>query len=151
MARKNNSSAKVKKAEPKLMHTYIINDEQGDSLVSEHFDHVIKLSLKLKSEQGRKRLLGLIDEKSRVMTIRRKRDKHLHYKTNSYGFNHFILDNAKLFDDVLLIDDCGAYLIPRKYILEEGKFMNFKNNGGFELQIFLSLDLIEDFTTKPKF
>jgi hypothetical protein len=61
------------------------------------------------------------------------------------------LDNAKLFDDVLLIDDSGAYLIPRKYILEEGKFMNFKNNGGFELQIFLSLDLIEDFTTKPKF
>ena len=137
----------------KLLHTYIIKDEDGngDLLVAEHFEGVIKMSLKLQSEQGRKRLIGVIDEKERVMTIRRKRGKHLHYMSNSYGFNHFILDKAKLFDDVLLYDDYGAYRIPRKYILENGKFMNFKNNGGFELQIFLSLDLITEFTTKPKF
>jgi hypothetical protein len=147
------TKSKTLKVKPKLLHTYVIKDESGngDLLIAEHFESVIKMSLKLESEQGRKRLIGVIDEKERVMTIRRKRSKHLHYMSNSYGFNHFILDKAKLFDDVLLYDDYGAYRIPRKYILENGKFMNFKNNGGFELQIFLSLDLITEFTTKPKF
>lgn len=147
------TKSKTSKLQPKLLHTYIIKDEggNGDLLIAEHFESVIKMSLKLQSEQGRKRLIGVIDEKERVMTIRRKRSKHLHYMSNSYGFNHFILDKAKLFDDVLLYDEFGAYRIPRKYILENGKFMNYKYNGGFELQIFLSLELITEFTTKPKF
>lgn len=93
---------------------------------------------------GGKRLVGELLEGQRVLRVTRKRGKHLLRKANAYGFNHFILSNAKKFDTVLLVDDFGAYRIPRQYILEHGEFLWFKEQG-FEKQIFLTLDKIIDF------
>jgi hypothetical protein len=88
--------------------------------------------------------------KHRQLEVMRERSKHLFRKFNAYGFNHHILANATLFDHVLLKEDNGVYNVPKEVILEKGKFMNFKNHGGFELQIFLPLDEIEKYkTTSP--
>ena len=98
--------------------------------------------LKLASETKTRRI-GLINSKNQLY-IKRKRIIHLHYKSDSYGFNHYIIDNAKKFSSVLLIDERGRYLIPNRVILDEGKFLYFKQEG-FERQIFLSLDIINQY------
>lgn len=85
--------------------------------------------------------------KYRQLEVMRERSKHLFRKFNAYGFNHYILANATLFDHVLLKEDNGVYKVPKEVILEKGKFMNFKNHGGFELQIFLPLNEIEKHKT----
>lgn len=119
----------------------IIPDGDGNEI--RVFDKT--LSLKLKSER-RSRRIGVINSK-RQLYIQRKRDRHLHYKSKSYGFNFSIINAAKKFDSVLLSDEKGRYLIPNKIILEEGKFLYFKQLG-FEKQIFLSLEIINNYKLK---
>ena len=99
------------------------------------------ISIKLKSE-SRKREIGVINPQERYFAVNRIREKHLFRKNNSYGFNHYILQNAKKFDKIKLSDDFGTWLIPIKLILEKGSFLHFNKNG-FELQIFLPLDVIQ--------
>jgi hypothetical protein len=98
------------------------------------------ISIKLKSE-ARTREIGVINPKEKYFVVNRIREKHLFRKNNSYGFNHYILTNAKKFDTIKLSDDFGTWLIPIKLILEKGSFLHF-NKDGFELQIFLPLDII---------
>ena len=115
----------------------IIPDKFGNSIIVEN--NII--SLKLKSE-SRKREIGVINPQERYFAVNRIREKHLFRKNNSYGFNHYILQNAKKFDKIKLSDDFGTWLIPIKLILEKGSFLHFNKNG-FELQIFLPLDVIQ--------
>ena len=116
----------------------IIPDKFGNSIIV--LENII--SLQLKSEK-RKREIGVINFKEKYLSVNRIRDKHLFRKNNSYGFNHYILSNAKKFDKIMLSDDYGTWLIPIKLILEKGSFLHF-NNEGFELQIFLPLDVIKN-------
>jgi hypothetical protein len=122
---------------PKSSDT-IISDNFGNNIVIS--DGGKNISLKLKAE-NKKREIGTINLEERYLEVKRIKAKHLFRKTNSYGFNHYILSNAKKFDKVMLSDDDGRWLIPIKLILEKGHFLHFKNDG-FELQIFLSLDII---------
>jgi hypothetical protein len=127
----------------------IQTDDFGNKIIIIKKGHNITLSLRLSTE-NRKRLIGNISTLYGTMTVRRVRKKHLHEKSNSYGFNHHILDNAKQFKYIRLCETKNEYLIPKEYILENGKFMYYKGQG-FERQIFVSLDELEQFMVEPKF
>jgi len=131
-----------------MSQVFIIKDEVGNIIESTHKVHIATLRLKLASEKHY-RSIGSINMKYRQLEVVRERSKHLFRKFNAYGFNHYILANAILFDHVLLKEDNGVYNVPKEVILEKGKFMNFKNHGGFELQIFLPLEEIEKHKTTP--
>lgn len=129
----------------------IPTDISGDSLIAQASGNTISVFLRLaKPQNGRNypRKLGTIDVSSRVLTCTRNREKHLHLKSFSYGFNYAFIKNATKFDAVLLKERFGAerhsYLIPRDVILEEGQFLHFKSQN-YELQIFLSFDKIRTY------
>jgi hypothetical protein len=123
--------------------------ENAPTLIPDKFGNAIivsgnSISLKLKSEK-RIRQIGTINLKDKYLSVDRIRSKHLFRKNNSYGFNHYVLFNATKFDKVLLSDDFGTWLIPISIILEKGSFLHF-NKDGFELQIFLPLDIITKYS-----
>jgi hypothetical protein len=123
-------------------------DGNGNKLIIEHYPTYANLKLRLFSEK-RDRNVGMLDFSSRVLFVKREREKHLFYKMNAYGLNHYLLKEAKLFDHVCLRDEKHEWLIPREFILKNGQFLNFNKNGGFELQIFIALPLIMDFLQIP--
>jgi len=127
-------------------------DENGNSITSVRNDNIIKLFLKLKSET-RKRKIGFINTNTRTLYVERVREKHLFRKLNAYGFCYQIIKDAKQFNEVRLKDDYFEWLIPTAFILdkENAKFLNFKGSGGFELQVFISLDLLEQFKRPERF
>lgn len=102
------------------------------------------VELKLVSER-RFRKIGVIDYSMRVLYIKRKRSKHLHYKSGSYGFNHYLLDNASSFTHVQIKDEQETFLVSVKDLLEKGNFLYFLQQG-FERQIFVTLDNLRDLT-----
>lgn len=117
----------------------LVPDKNGNKLILTVKGNVF---LKLKNEK-RKRKLGVINRAKKIFIIKRNRQKHLHRKTNSYGFNHHIISKAKTFDKILLKDEYGEYQFPISKILDHGKtFLHFMQKG-FELQIFLPLEIIE--------
>lgn len=120
-----------------------IKDECGNAIITSHLEGQINIELKLMSER-RSRKVGYVDTQKKIFVISRERDKHMHCKSNSYGFNHRIISAAKTFDTVRLIDSFGIYDIPKNIILSHGKFLFFKQQG-FEKQIFLPLQIIEKF------
>jgi hypothetical protein len=111
-------------------------------------DKLIQLSLKLKSEKKLRRI-GTVTKSTRTLEIKRKRDKHLHIKSNSYGFNYQVLDNKKTFDTIRLSDEFCDWKIPLSFIMEKGSFLFFKQQG-FEKQIFVTLEQIEQFRVKKE-
>jgi hypothetical protein len=95
-------------------------------------------------------MIGTVTKSTRTIEMKRKRAKHLHYMSNSYGFNDYILREQTTFDWVRLSDDLGNnWKIPVSYILEKGKYLNFKGQG-FELQRFVSLENLEQFRVKAE-
>jgi len=123
-----------------------ISDSAGNKIIASNNGDRIKVLLKLNTEL-RSRLLGYVNIKSKSIKIIRKKEVHLLYKNNSYGFNHTLLADAKTFDKILLKDEVNAWKIPTKFILENGKFLFFKEQG-FERQIFVSLEQLNQFKTK---
>lgn len=101
--------------------------------------NLLTVSLKLKEKPIRD--IGIVDMNSRIIMMKRERKKHLFKKTNSYGFNEYLIRNAKTFDNVLLSDDDGFYLIPREVIIENNSYLHFKSDG-YEKQLFLPLEII---------
>ncbi len=126
-----------------------LSDDFGNLLVVKNNGKRVIVSLKLVSEQ-RYRRVGVINIARKTMEVRRNSGKHLFRKMSAYGFNHKLLSDAKLFEKVRLIDEKSEWVIPVKFILDNGKFLNFRANGGFELQIFIPLTDIEEFKRKPK-
>jgi hypothetical protein len=123
----------------------IIQDESGNKI--QNFKKgTIKLFL---ASEKRGRTIGVVNKQERWLTMRRKQAKHLHYKSNSYGFNYEVISRAKQFDKVLLTDETGSYLIPNKKILEDGSFLWFQSQG-FERQIFLKLEEIKKYKVEPE-
>jgi hypothetical protein len=118
-----------------------IVDEEGNKIISTHHGTFATIHLHLK-EENFQRKIGVILIPEREFHVKRDRTKHFMHRTRQYGFNHYILDNAKLFDTVVIEDEHARWRIPRTTMLEHGKFMHFKNNGGFELQVFVSLDTL---------
>lgn len=126
-----------------------LSDEFGNLLISRNNGRRVLVSLKLVSEDKARRI-GTINIAQKTIDMERNRAIHLFRKSNSYGFNHNLLKKTLLFDKVRLRDDQNEWLIPKDFILENGHFLNFKNQGGFELQIFLPLNIMEQFKRNPK-
>jgi hypothetical protein len=117
--------------------TFLVQEENG----------LIEIKLKLKKEKF-SRLLGYVKLDEQTFYCKREKKKHLLIKADAYGFNYNLLNEAKRFDKVLLcIDKIDKYLIPNDYILSNGSFLWFKNEG-FERQIFLKRAEIERFNVK---
>jgi len=131
------------------MKTFEVSDERGNLLKLFNNGIIIIVNLKLVSE-NKFRNIGTINIKNRDITIKRNRKKHLFKKIFGYGFNHKLLKETKLFDNIRFIDDYDEWLIPKSHILENGKFLLFSQQG-FELQIFISLLDITQFKKEPKF
>lgn len=104
-----------------------------------------RIMLKIKGRE-RVRKLFTIHLPLNLLACERKRGKHLHIKSDSYGFNWDVLMKAKRVENVLLRDEKGRYLIPIQYIKDRGQFMYFAKQK-FELQIFLSLEEINKYKT----
>lgn len=133
----------VKKIESDPNVRVAIMDSIGNALICYH-DGNITLTL---ATDGRTRKLGVIKDK--MLFVYRDSSKHLHRKSNSYGFNYYILKKSKSFDSVAIKeDDDILYVVPKETILTMGKVMYFKNSedgNSFEVQIFLNRDIIKTY------
>lgn len=137
-------------AEKKIIKSKML-DDQGNSIITIRNDNMIKILLRLKLEK-RNREIGFVNTKTNTLYITRKRGEHLFRKYNAYGFCYQIIKDAKKFDKIRLKDEYFEWLIPTEFILnkENVKFFHFKGIG-FELQVFLHLDLIEQFKRPSQF
>lgn len=120
-----------------------IIDDEGNYIIANKGEKVISLSIKLQSESY-KRKIGRIDIQERILYIERKREKHLLRKLGAYGLCYKIIQDGKTFDWVRLSDNYEEWKIPRSFLLE-AKCLHFVGNGGFELQVFISLENIKQF------
>ena len=126
-----------------------IVDTSGNALIK-YKNGLVELKL---MTEAKSRKVGII--KDGILFIERSSKKHIHRKSNSYGFNYYLLKKGSSFNKVALIeDDETTYLINKDTILQYGKCMNFKNaadGNSFELQIFLNRDIIKKYkTVQPK-
>lgn len=135
-----------KSKKPEKISTIV--DEKDNMIRCHNNGKRIMLFLRLKSE-NRNRKIGIIRISTKVMDVVRKRDRHLHYKTNSYGFNQTILEQAKRFTHIRLRDEHCVWKIPVAYILENGIWLHHLQSG-FERQRFVSLDDLKQFEVEPK-
>lgn len=129
-----------------------LHDNQGNNLIIRTKDHFITLYLKLSSESF-KREIGKINTKTKILHIKRKRATHLFRKFNAYGLCYQVIEDGKLFDKIRIKDEQSEWLIPKAWIVDnkDKKFLHFKGSGGFELQVFLPLDQIEEFKRPTRF
>jgi hypothetical protein len=103
--------------------------------------------LKLKAEQ-RSRLIGDCMFIERTMYVKRDSSKHLMLKINAYGFNWEVINDPMLhIQNINMTIDDTQYLVPKKVLMEEGMFLNFKQ-AGFELQKFLPMSVIAKYIIK---
>jgi hypothetical protein len=58
-----------------------------------------------------------------------------------------VLEKTKRFYNIRLTDEFNVWLIPVKFILGSGFFLNFLEQG-FERQIFVTLEQIKKFIIK---
>jgi len=136
---------KIKKLKKTIRQFF---DKDENRIIIESTDKRIGISIKLISEKKR-RNIGYITKSTRTLFVKRERSKHLHWMSNSYGFNYHLIKEAKQFDLVSLSDEFSDYNIPRTYILENGKILFFKQQG-FELQTFVTLNEMEQFKIPNK-
>ena len=116
-----------------------VHDEFGNKLTV--VDNTIYLMLK---GDNKKRQIGRLNTSAKILSLKRDRERHLHYKSNSYGFNYQIIKQGTKFNKVLIADNEFNYLIPKEELLEMGKFMYFKQQG-FEKQIFVKLEDLSNY------
>lgn len=118
-------------------------DPIGNALVC-YKDGKVMLTI---STESRDRKIGFIKDK--MLFVDRSYDKHLHRKSNSYGFNYNLLKLAKSFDKVAINeDDERLFVVPKDVIMSLGRVMYFKNSedgNSFEVQIFLNRDIIKNY------
>tara|TARA_R110000787_G_scaffold44415_9_gene109037 strand:+ start:3657 stop:4070 length:414 start_codon:yes stop_codon:yes gene_type:complete len=127
-----------------------LKDNQENNLIIMRKGKFISLFLKLKSETS-KRKIGKINVDTKVLHIERNRKRHLFRKLNAYGICFQIIEDGKLFDKVRIKDDFSEWLVPKSWILENKIILNFQGKGGFELQVFLPLDKIEEFKRPTRY
>lgn len=124
-------------------------DEYGNSILA--IDNGVRIIVQLKLvKETRKRKLGNINIKTKTLYVKRIKERHLHRKSNAYGFNYNFLEGAKRFTKVRLEDNYSEWLIPVEDILQKGIFLHFLEQG-FEKQIFVKLDVLEQYKRKNKY
>ncbi len=132
------------------VHRQFFMDDAGLNRVhTASTDKTIVLSVQLQAEGRRKRRIGVVTKSTKTLVIKRKRSLHLFWKGNAYGFNEYILKNAKTFDVIRLSDEVHEWKVPVDFILKNGKHLNFKQQG-FELQLFVSLEQLGPYRVYKK-
>lgn len=131
---------------------FFVDDEGGNKLQVKQNDKLIVLTLLLKNDKPRR--IGVVTRSTRTLAIKRKVGVHLFRKISplgGWGFCHYVLNNQNSIDFIRLSDDMGNEWsnIPVKFILENGKFLFFKEQG-FEKQIFVSLEQLAEFKITPE-
>lgn len=130
------------------IRSFFIDDTGKNKLMIKQNDKLITLILKLGTTKNRH--IGTVTKSTRTIEMNRVRGKHLFLKGNAYGFNHYVLKNQTSIDWIRLSDDMGGrWKISVKDVLDNGKFLHFKNQG-FELQQFLSLNELDRLDKKEK-
>ena len=122
-------------------------DKEGNQLNCYVYGIFSRVTIRLASEK-RERELGTICNKFKKFEIYRQKKKHLFRKLNAYGMNLRIVQDSMVERVFIKDDENNAWDIPKNFILENGNVLNFKNSGGFETQIFISLDLLGQFEVK---
>jgi hypothetical protein len=123
-----------------VLYMRVFYDEQQEKLGC-------NIHLKLKAEK-KSRLIGDCMFIERTFYVKRDSSKHLMHKINGYGFNWDIINDPLLhIDKVNMTIDDTQYLVPKKVLMEEGMFLNFKQ-AGFELQKFLPMSVIAQYIIK---
>ncbi len=130
---------KLLKRDKPVMRSFFIDPEGYNKLWMSATPNRKTIYLQLQGEGEHKRYVGTVTLSTRTIEIKRDRDKHLLRARQAYGFNEYILSNAKSFNMVWLRDQHEDWKIPVKDILENGKYLQFKQQG-YELQKFLTLD-----------
>jgi hypothetical protein len=119
-----------------------ITSREGHRFEADERDGLLYITLHLKGKKAA-RNIGRVRPADRVLEVSRKREKHLMRKANAYGFNEYVLREAKKFDRIELTDEYGTYLFSRQLVLDMGRYLHFKEEG-FEKQLFLSLNIISN-------
>ena len=84
------------------------------------------------------RNIGWFSDSGDTFHCQRNPAKHLHYKSESYGFNYELLRDGMFVWVFVHLPFNELLITSRNHILEKGSFLHFKNEG-FERQIFLPL------------
>ena len=84
------------------------------------------------------RNIGWFSDSGDTFHCQRNPAKHLHYKSESYGFNYELLRDGMFVWVFVHLPFNELLVTSRNYILQRGSFLHFKNEG-FERQIFLPL------------
>jgi hypothetical protein len=134
---------------PKIRE-FFIDDDTQDKIIAYHYPTRIKLMLSLEAEKKRQRLIGTITISTKTIKINRNRKKHFFRKGSAWGFCDAMLREAKTFNTVWLKDDeKNEWKIPVKYIMDNGFYLNYRKEG-YELQIFIEEDKIEQYKLTKK-
>ncbi len=130
-----------------------IKDEISQNLEDKNGNKIMVMksgNVFLHLNQQKRRRIGRIDRTKRIFMCERNRGKHLFRKMNAYGFNEYLISKAKSFDRVLLSDDFAEYLIPISDISLHGRnYLHFQKQG-FELQLFIPLEILEKYRKTQK-
>lgn len=97
--------------------------------------------LRLQNIGNYPRQIGYIDIPKRTFYCYRDSSKHLHIKTNSYGFNYFLTEDRFGIDKIDVRIDKTHYQFGVDVLREQSQVLNFKAQG-FEVQRFLPLEII---------
>jgi len=135
--------------EKTIIREFFIEEDGKNKLVIKQNQKTIAVFLQLQAEKNRKRRIGVVTKSTKTFFVKRERDKHLFIKGNAYGFNDYVLKNQTSFDKVALFDGIEHWKIPVQFIIENGKYLMFKQQG-FERQLFVSLEQIEKFKISEK-
>jgi hypothetical protein len=138
--------AKTSKVKGKQYKTIIDPNNPDCYFYMVETSKTITVYLKLASET-KKRKLGMVTKSTKTFHITRNRIKHLHIKTNSYGFNDYLIRNAKEFDTIELQDELKRWKFPKNFVIDNGVYLFFKKEG-FELQKFVPLELLKTYEQK---
>lgn len=123
----------------------LIQDNFGNVIIVENNKRRISIYLRLASERHR-RLIGHIDPKTLTLHVERELDKHLLKKANAFGINNTLLQKSTTFNYVCLheTDTNRVYVFEKQWAIDNGTYLFFKQEG-FEKQIFLNRDLLQQF------
>jgi len=122
--------------------TEISLDENGNELKFSNETYSLTLA-----NQMRIRKIAEVKEKDSIfyLVCRRKYSEHYFVSADSWGFNYCMIVD---FEDkhpkgkVIVISEVGRFMTDISTILDEGKFLHFKESG-FERQIFLHNSLFK--------
>lgn len=107
---------------------------------------IVEYSINVK---GKPKCIGTYDENRKALYVVRTKSKHLHKNSDSYGFNHDMLEELFGICDVVIITEKDGkniyvYTIPFFELMRNRFFLHFKKQG-YERQVFIKHSIISNY------